>query len=261
MHVFQVNILSVQLEARQLTQMLDANVYYFNWSAIEAGLCIITGSIPALRPLPAIILPKFYENYSMDGIVDSVKDTVNRVATRPGSRARSRSDSRQTHRRWSSDRTIRSIPCVPREHSFIELDSPETERARSMNTKMPKVSAAMGSVSSAVMQTVCKVLQVLRRRDNGDEERGRSRLSVINELEEVTSQRETGKHKVKNFAKPVDLSAAMADLQWWWARSKLNVWKSKRSAEDASSGVIIIMTEVEITTDKMEIHRHPRYPL
>lgn len=95
----------------------------------------------------------------------------------------------------------------------------------------------------------------------GDEERGRSRLSVIKELDEVIIQRECKKNRLSALVTRVDLSASVADFQWWWARSNLNPWKLKRPADDPSSGIIIIMTEVEVTRGKIEIcPTPPRIP-
>lgn len=257
---------------KQLTHQVVTDVEYFNWSVAEAGLCIITGSIPALRPLLATILPRSFGSYNMDDFVETVKDTVNRVATRPGSRSRSRAGSRaesrigsrMDHRRRSSEGTISSLPGDLRDHSYNEIDSPKTEGARSLSAKLPAISTMLGSVSSLAMRASCSLIKILRRRGpRGDEERGRSRLSVINELDEVTSARENEKHKRSRFASRIpDLSASVADCQWWWARSHLNPWSSKRPADDPTPGVVIIMTEVMVTSGKREqIQSHHGYPV
>lgn len=196
----------------------------------------------------------------MDEFVETVKDTVNRVATRPGSRSRSRagsrSGSRYDHRRRSSDGTISSLQGISREHTYNELESPKTEQARSLSAKVPVVSAVMGSVSSIVMRTTCSLMKVIHRRNIWeDEERGRSRLSVINELDEVTSSRENEKHELSSFGNRVGLANAVADFQWWWARSKLNPWRLKRPV-NTSPGVVIIMTEVMVTSAKMDVQQH-----
>ncbi|KAJ4418213.1 hypothetical protein N0V82_005687 [Gnomoniopsis sp. IMI 355080] len=237
-----------------------ADVEYFNWSVAEAGLCIITGSIPALRPLLAIILPRLFGQYNMDEFVETVKGTVSRVATRPGSRSRSRAGSRAgsrlDHRRRSSDGTIKSLPGILREHTYNEIESPKTEQAGSLSSKVPVASKVMASVSSIVMRTTCSLMKVFHRRDIWeDEERGRSRLSVINELDEVTSSRENEKHEVSSFGIRIGLANSVADVQWWWARSRLNPWRLKGPVKP-SPGVVIIMTEVMVTSAKMDVQQH-----
>lgn len=195
----------------------------------------------------------------MDELVETVKDTVNRVAARPGSRSRSRAGSRtgsrMEHKRRSSEGTISSLPGISREHTYNEIESPKTEQSPSLSTSMPRVTAVMESVVSLAMQTSCLFLKAFRRKSvEQDEERGRSRLSVINELEEVTTPREAEKNqKLSAFAtRRVDLSASAADVQWWWARSRLNPWRLK-GPNNASPGVVIIMTEVMVTSSKKEI--------
>lgn len=197
----------------------------------------------------------------MDELVETVRDTVSRVATRPGSRSRSRAGSRagsrMEHKRRSSEGTISSLPGLSREHTYNEIESPEAEQSPSLSTKMPRVSAVMESVASLAMRTSCSFMKVFHRRNVAeDEERGRSRLSVINELEEVTTSRDNEKHKPSAFArKRVDLSTSAADVQWWWARSRLNPWRLK-GLGSGSPGVVIIMTEVKVTSSKKEIESH-----
>ncbi|KAJ4387515.1 hypothetical protein N0V93_008108 [Gnomoniopsis smithogilvyi] len=233
------------------------DVEYFNWSVAEAGLCIITGSIPALRPLLATILPRLFGQCNMDELVETVKDTVNRVATRSGSRSRSRAGSRREHLRRSSEGTISSFTGISREHTFKEIESPKTERAHDLSNKVPKVSAVMESVSSFAMRTCCSLMKVFRRTHVWeDEERGRSRLSVINELDEVSSPKENEKKELRRLGNwiPVGISASMADVQWWWARSKVNPWRLSRTV-NPSPGVVIIMTEVMVTSAKMDVQQ------
>jgi hypothetical protein len=40
---------------------LVATVSYYNWSVVENGFIIITGSVPSLRPLLQTILPEFFK--------------------------------------------------------------------------------------------------------------------------------------------------------------------------------------------------------
>lgn len=46
---------------------------YFNWSIVEAGLIIITGSVPYLRPLMATILPEFFRSHNFTSLAISGK--------------------------------------------------------------------------------------------------------------------------------------------------------------------------------------------
>lgn len=46
---------------------------YFDWSIIEAGLIIITGSMPFLRPLLATVLPSFFKARNFTSLFPSGK--------------------------------------------------------------------------------------------------------------------------------------------------------------------------------------------
>lgn len=66
----------------------DVAIPYFNWSIIEAGLIIITGSVPYLRPLMATILPDFFKSYNFPSLAFSAKskDVSARFSTAPSFR-------------------------------------------------------------------------------------------------------------------------------------------------------------------------------
>lgn len=61
---------------RGLNNNLDITyvaIPYFNWSIVEAGLIIITGSVPYLRPLMATILPDFFKSCNFSSLAISGK--------------------------------------------------------------------------------------------------------------------------------------------------------------------------------------------
>lgn len=67
---------------------IDVAVPYFNWSIVEAGLIIMTGSVPYLRPLMATILPDFFRSYNFSSLAFSgkSKDVSARFSTAPSLR-------------------------------------------------------------------------------------------------------------------------------------------------------------------------------
>lgn len=52
-------------------EILVASVSYYNWSVVETGLIIITGSVPALRPLLQTILPEFFKSNNFPSLFSS----------------------------------------------------------------------------------------------------------------------------------------------------------------------------------------------
>lgn len=199
----------------------------------------------------------------MDDLVGSVKETVGRAASRKGpwSRFRAGSLSKSEHMRRSSEGTFESLPGSPWKHSHDECEIPTIRVAQNSGSRMiTKVSAALGSVSFGAKHTVCMLKKGFHRQTLGAEERSRPRLSVIGEVEEVSNWRANGS-KVKSLIRQVDVSGSVADVKWWWARSKWNPWRPKYPPGDPTSGIIIIMAEVEPTVPKKAvIQQESGYP-
>ncbi|KAG8162365.1 hypothetical protein KVR01_008130 [Diaporthe batatas] len=62
------------LSLRGLANNIDvtfASVTYYNWSVVETGFIIITGSVPSLRPLLATILPEFFKSTNFPSLFSS----------------------------------------------------------------------------------------------------------------------------------------------------------------------------------------------
>ncbi|KAI3395079.1 hypothetical protein diail_1836 [Diaporthe ilicicola] len=53
-----------------------ATVPYYNWSVVETGFIIITGSVPVLRPLLQTILPEFFKSNNFPSLFSSHRRSV-----------------------------------------------------------------------------------------------------------------------------------------------------------------------------------------
>lgn len=161
------------------------------------------------------------------------------------------------------------LGALKREHSFVELDSPTTttKPAIDFGLRAPRVGAAVGAVCSGVMRVVCWVKNVSGRRAGGAAE-GRSRLSVIGELDEASLRMDYCYRGGKEAARGEHhqllrdrASSAMVNVKWWWKMSRVNIRNRTRPAGPSPcSGVLVIMTDVEPTKPRMAVI-HNRYPV
>lgn len=156
----------------------DVVVPYFNYSVAEAGLCIITGSIPALRPLLANVLPNFVETYNLETIVDSAKENIRRAASRQSSRQRRPSD--------AITLDLGRASTLGDEHDWKGTEQDDRQAAQ-RPAYHPLAWPAM-FMNSKAKRSFDSLLERLRGTTPVDAPRGRQGrpLSVINELEEAS---------------------------------------------------------------------------
>ncbi|KAL1870752.1 hypothetical protein Daus18300_005072 [Diaporthe australafricana] len=84
-----------------------ATVSYYNWSAVETGFIIITGSVPALRPLLQTILPEFFKSNNFPSLFSSPRRSVWKPA--------------------DSSSSTKGIITVTKEYEVVELKKSEMQ--------------------------------------------------------------------------------------------------------------------------------------
>lgn len=229
---------------------------YLNYSMAEAGLCIITGSIPALRPLLATILPNFVEQYNLDNLMVSAKGNIRRATSRPASR----------HRRAPSDADSDCNTMSPQQSntardpgqgsSCSEIE--KAERGETNDSELGSSSASSSSRPAAgdlLRRLRLATADFLQRfypgglasgREEVDEELARGRkgrpLSVINELDESSEERERRSRTtalrdsvVEMFKTGQGAAAAAATRPARWPQGT------------ASTDNIVVITDIKVT--------------
>ncbi|KAK7701687.1 hypothetical protein SLS64_010135 [Diaporthe eres] len=84
-----------------------ASVSYYNWSVVETGFIIITGSVPALRPLLQTILPEFFKSNNFPSLFSSPR----RSTWKPG----------------NSSSSTKGMITVTKEYEVVELKKSEMQ--------------------------------------------------------------------------------------------------------------------------------------
>lgn len=84
---------------------LVASVSYFNWSVVETGFIIITGSVPSLRPLLQTILPEFFKSNNFPSLFSSHR--------------------RSTWKPANSSSSTRGMITVTKEYEVVEIKKQE----------------------------------------------------------------------------------------------------------------------------------------
>lgn len=210
----------------------DTPVSYYNWSVAEAGLCIITGSIPPLKPLVMIILPDFFKSHNLNNFAVSVKGSMRRPSFSRASSRRSSID--MTINTHTSDagttQTAGGSPQPPNKDGFDTWKTPlefppeaymgngsgggggggggrrvEQVRERMVDLVRPMHPAPLFAAAKRSLR-VFRFRESLPR-SNQEKELGGSRpLSVINELDETIDaearrqQQQQQKKKKKTLA-------------------------------------------------------------
>lgn len=214
---------------------------YFNYSVAEAGLCIITGSVPALRPLLATILPNFVETYNLDNLMESAKGNIRRATSRPASHRRAMSDA-------ASDMTLQRSNTAT-EHGWVEMD--KTERKENENAELSTWSSSSLGLLRRIRLATVDLLERLRGPTREELARGRRRrpLSVINELDEASEERERKakisalRHSVVEMFKTQDATSMPARVKGGFDAAKPSTWPQNT----ASMKNIFVITEIKVT--------------
>lgn len=84
-----------------------ASVSYYNWSVVETGFIIITGSVPALRPLLQTILPEFFKSNNFPSLFSSPR--------------------RSTWKPVNSSSSTKGMITVTKEYEVVELKKSDVE--------------------------------------------------------------------------------------------------------------------------------------
>lgn len=217
---------------------------YFNYSVAEAGLCIIMGSVPALRPLLATILPNFVETYNLDNLMESAKGNIRRATSRPA-----------THRRAMSDAASDMSPQqsnTATEHGWSEAD--KTERKENENYELSTWSSSTSFRLGLLRRLRLATVDLLERlRGSSREELARGRrgrpLSVINELDEASEEHERKvkisalRHSVADMFKTRGTTSMPARVKGGFDAARPATWLH----DTASTDNIVVTTEITVT--------------
>lgn len=218
----------------------------------EAAVCIITGSVPALRPLLATILPNFFDSYRLDDLAANLKDNIRRATSRQSSRRRADFDTISEFRQQST------VSAGKQDWSDVEKnESRRDDDSNSAETSRGWYPRSAWYRARRAVANFCKALKGPSQEELTRGRRGRP-LSVINELDEASNEIESEKGRVMTvwdhvtgLFKQDNGTSSLADAKRRLA--SLELPRLSGSAGTKAKGSIIVITEITVSGSKRDL--------
>lgn len=223
----------------------------------EAAVCIITGSVPALRPLLATILPNFFDLYRLDDLAANLKDNIRRAASRQSSRRRPdfemASEGRSSREQSANAGSKQDWSYLERNYSFTPEADQNSVNAFEAWSLRSGFYRARGAVANILETFKGPSLEELTRGRQGRP------LSVINELEEASDEGESQRGRARAIWDSITgvFENKMASVTSSLASAKrrlasLELPRLSVSDGTKTKGSIIVITEIVVSNSRRE---------